>query len=56
MSGHPAQPGAPEGDPIAGLGAALRAAPPGADIELIRRAYDVAAHFHSDQTRRSGDL
>ncbi len=28
---------------------------PGTDVDLIRRAYDVAAHAHEGQTRRTGD-
>ncbi len=32
-----------------------QAARPDADVELIQRAYDVAAHWHQGQTRRSGD-
>lgn len=54
-NGHPAQAGASEGDPIAGLRVALRTFRPSADVELMRRAYDVAAQCHQGQTRRSGD-
>ncbi len=49
------QPVAGQDDALAGLRAILRVARPGADIELIRRAYDVAASWHQGQTRRSGD-
>ena len=42
-------------DALAGLREILRATRPGADIELIRRAYEVAAYWHQGQTRRSGD-
>ncbi len=42
-------------DPLAGLREILRVTRPGADIALIRRAYDVAASWHQGQTRRSGD-
>jgi hypothetical protein len=55
VNGRPAQTGASESDPIAGLRAALRTSRPGADVELIRRAYDVAARCHWGQTRLSGD-
>ena len=55
VNGRPLQAGAPEGDPIAGFREALLAIRPGADFELIGRAYDVAAHCHQGQTRRSGD-
>jgi GTP pyrophosphokinase len=33
----------------------VRATHPKADIRLIERAYDVAAHWHADQKRKSGD-
>lgn len=42
-------------DLVAGLREVVLTARPGADVELIRRAYDVAAHFHQGQTRLSGD-
>ena len=43
------------GDDLAGLREILRATRPDADVELIRRAYDVAASWHQGQTRKSGD-
>jgi GTP diphosphokinase / guanosine-3',5'-bis(diphosphate) 3'-diphosphatase len=42
-------------DVLAGLREVLRVTRPGADIELIGRAYEVAAYWHQGQTRRSGD-
>jgi (p)ppGpp synthase/HD superfamily hydrolase len=42
-------------DALAGLREILRVTRPGADVALIRRAYDVAASLHQGQTRRSGD-
>ncbi|PRX96047.1 GTP pyrophosphokinase [Allonocardiopsis opalescens] len=33
----------------------VRATHPKADVRLIERAYDVAAHFHREQKRKSGD-
>ncbi len=33
----------------------VRATHPKADIRLIERAYEVAAHWHADQKRKSGD-
>ncbi len=42
-------------DVLAGLREILRITRPGADVELIRRAYDVAAYWHQGQTRLSGD-
>ena len=41
-------------DALAGLRSVLRVTRPEADLELIRRAYDVAASWHEGQTRRSG--
>jgi GTP diphosphokinase / guanosine-3',5'-bis(diphosphate) 3'-diphosphatase len=49
------QPTACLGDALAGLHEILRVTRPDADLELIRRAYDVAASCHQGQTRRSGD-
>ena len=43
------------GDALADLRAILWVTRPDADVELIRRAYDVAASWHQGQTRRSGD-
>jgi GTP pyrophosphokinase len=42
-------------DALAGLRAILRVTRPGADVDLIRRAYDAAASWHQGQTRMSGD-
>jgi guanosine-3',5'-bis(diphosphate) 3'-pyrophosphohydrolase len=33
----------------------IRATHPKADIRMVERAYDVAAHWHRDQKRKSGD-
>ena len=58
MSGRPqiqTQPPAGQDDALAGLRDILRVTRPGADLELIRRAYDVAASWHQGQTRRNGD-
>jgi (p)ppGpp synthase/HD superfamily hydrolase len=49
------QPAAFRDDALAGLRAILRVTRPGADVELIRQAYDVAAYRHQGQTRLSGD-
>jgi len=49
------QPAACPDDALAGLRAILRVTRPDADVELIRRAYDVAAYWHWGQARRSGD-
>jgi len=49
------RPAAGQDDALAGLREVLRVTRPGADVELIRRAYDVAASWHQGQTRRSGD-
>jgi (p)ppGpp synthase/HD superfamily hydrolase len=49
------QPVACQDDVLAGLREILRITRPGADVELIRRAYDVAAYWHQGQTRLSGD-
>lgn len=49
------QPVACHDDALAGLCEILRVTRPGADVELIRRAYDVAASWHLGQTRRSSD-
>jgi (p)ppGpp synthase/HD superfamily hydrolase len=42
-------------DALAGLREILQATRPDADVDLIRRAYDVAASWHQGQTRLSGD-
>jgi (p)ppGpp synthase/HD superfamily hydrolase len=42
-------------DALAEIRDILRVTRPDADVELIRRAYDVAASLHQGQTRRSGD-
>ena len=42
-------------DALAGLREILRVTRPDADVDRIRRAYDVAAFWHHGQTRRSGD-
>jgi guanosine-3',5'-bis(diphosphate) 3'-pyrophosphohydrolase len=49
------QPTACLDDALAGLREILRVTRPDADVELIRRAYRVAASWHQGQTRRSGD-
>jgi hypothetical protein len=55
MNGHPLLAQAPGPDPLAGLRETLRTTRPDADVDLIRHAYDVAAHCHQDQLRKSGD-
>jgi GTP diphosphokinase / guanosine-3',5'-bis(diphosphate) 3'-diphosphatase len=45
----------PAPDPIATMREALRTTRPDADLDLLRRAYDVAARCHHNQFRRSGD-
>jgi GTP pyrophosphokinase len=47
--------GEPVSDVLEPLIEAVRAAHPEADIQLIERAYDVAAYWHRGQTRISGD-
>lgn len=42
-------------DVLAGLREILRVTRPDADIELIRRAYEVTAYWHQGHTRWSGD-
>src|ERR1700761_6312666 len=49
------QPSAVEADLIAGLRNTVLAAEPGADVESLRHAFEVAARCHQGQTRRSGD-
>ncbi len=58
MNGRPQiqpQPAADRDDALAGLRDILRITRPDADVELIRRAYAVAASWHQGQTRMSGD-
>jgi hypothetical protein len=55
MNGSPSQASAFDGDLILGLRETVLAAQPGADVESIRRAFDVAEFCHQGQTRRSGD-
>jgi HD domain len=55
MYGYPWAAEKPAADPIASLREALRTTRPDADVELLRRAYDVAARCHRGQFRRSGD-
>jgi hypothetical protein len=55
VNGRPAQTGRSERDPLAGLRTAVRSSRPDADIELLRRAYDVAARHHEGQIRYSGE-
>jgi HD domain len=55
VNGHPSPAGALEDGLIEGLRRTVIAAQPGADVESIRRAFDVAAYWHQGQTRRSGD-
>jgi GTP pyrophosphokinase len=50
-----AEPHACRDDALAGLREILRVTRPDADIELIRRAYEVAAYWHQGHTRWSGD-
>jgi RelA/SpoT family (p)ppGpp synthetase len=47
-------PGAGGSDAVRPLIAAHRRVFPGADADLVRRAYDVADHWHAGQTRKSG--
>ena len=55
MNGHLSLVHIPPADPLAGLWEALRASRPDADVDLLRRAYDVAARCHQGQLRRSRD-
>jgi guanosine-3',5'-bis(diphosphate) 3'-pyrophosphohydrolase len=55
MTNRRQQPAVGQNDVLGGLRAVLRVTRPDADVELIRRAYDVAARWHESQTRRSGD-
>ena len=51
----PAQSAVARDDALAGLLAILGATRPRSNVELIRRAYDVAALWHQGQRRKSGD-
>ena len=55
MNGYSSRAPGPAADPIAALSEALRTTRPDADVDLLRRAYDVAARCHRGQFRRSGD-
>src|SRR6478672_9355689 len=55
MNGYSSRAPVPAADPIAALSEALRTTRPDADVDLLRRAYDVAARCHRGQFRRSGD-
>jgi hypothetical protein len=55
MNSRPSLARVPVADPLAGLRGALRTARPDADIDLLGRAYDVAARCHQGQFRYSGD-
>jgi HD domain len=55
MNGYSLRAPGPAVDPIAALSEALRTTRPDADVDLLRRAYDVAARCHRGQFRRSGD-
>jgi guanosine-3',5'-bis(diphosphate) 3'-pyrophosphohydrolase len=50
-----ASPGSAGADPVAGLLRIVAGTRPGADAGLIRRAYQVAAHWHRGQRRTSGE-
>jgi len=50
-----ARPGPASADPVAGLLRTVAGNRPGADAGLIRRAYQVAAHWHQGQRRNSGE-
>jgi len=55
MDGYPWAAEVLAADPIASMREVLRATRPDADVELLLRAYDVAARCHQGQFRRSGD-
>ena len=55
MNGYSSRVPGSAADPIAALSEALRTTRPDADLDLLRRAYDVAARCHRGQFRRSGD-
>ena len=49
MNGYPIAGRVPAADPLAGLREALRTNRPDADIDLLGRAYEVAARCHQGQ-------
>jgi hypothetical protein len=49
------QPGTRDDDLVTGLCEVILTVRPTADVELIGRAYEVAAHYHHGQKRLSGD-
>lgn len=55
MNGYPSRASVLEANLISGLCETVLAAQPGADVESIRHAFDVAEFCHQGQTRRSGD-
>jgi len=55
MNGYSSRARGPAADPIAALCEALSTTRRDADVDLLRRAYDVAARCHQGQFRRSGD-
>lgn len=55
MNGYPSLARVPPADPLAGLRQVLRTTRPDADVDLLRRAYDVASRCHQGQFRLSGD-
>ncbi len=55
MNGDPLHVSVLEGHLITGLHETVLAAQPGADVESLQRAFNVAAYYHQGQTRRSGD-
>jgi hypothetical protein len=55
MNCYPSLSQPPVADPLASLSEALGTTRPDADVDLLRRAYDVAAQCHQGQFRRSGD-
>ena len=55
MNGYSSRARGPAADPIAALCEALSTTRRDADVDLLRRAYDVTARCHQGQFRRSGD-
>jgi GTP diphosphokinase / guanosine-3',5'-bis(diphosphate) 3'-diphosphatase len=55
VNGYSSLASGPAADPIAALCEALRITRPDANVDLLRRAYGVAARCHRGQFRRSGD-